>query len=262
MNRLFAAVAVLMFFAAPLVASPEITASFPASTEDSDLVLLPIFTEPVAGAHGARFASELRLFNRSTDQSLEIAGPLYRDCPILCPVQPYVLAPLEEDTPAPTGRPGVLLLIKPEQRQHLVAQLRVFDISRAATNFGTEIPVVFGEDLRPTPITLLGVPTDERFRNTLRIYALRASTFTIRMETEHGALLSERIVYVPAGELNGDPAYAMFSDFPSRVGAVRVTIIEFNPGVTPPELMPVRFWAFITVTNNETQHITVVSPQR
>jgi hypothetical protein len=54
-----------------------------------------------------------------------------------------------------------------------------------------------------------------------------------------------------------DPAYAQFSDFPSNVGEISVVLTPPAPGeagfATP-------YWAFLSVTNNDTQFITTIRP--
>lgn len=42
--------------------------------------------------------------------------------------------------------------------------------------------------------------------------------------------------------------------FPTQSGTRDVVITQF-------QYQPLRLWAFVTVTNNETQHVTVISPQ-
>ena len=55
------------------------------------------------------------------------------------------------------------------------------------------------------------------------------------------------------------PGYAQIGNFvrafPELVGAsrVRIEILPVTPGL--------RFWAFVSVTNNETQHVTAVLPK-
>lgn len=232
--------------------------------EAYERVLLPIFTQPVTGANGSDFRSTLTVMNAS-DRPLSGYG-LVLDCMFLCPTPPLMEFELEsgdevgEGELVPTGNPGAFLYVPRSRRDGLVMQLRAFDISREATNFGTEIPIAREDDLRQTPVTLLSVPTDPRFRNTLRIYAEAPSAFLIRIQRS-GGLFMEESVYAEAGESIFDPAYVMFNNFPTDLGPVSVTITPVPPIVTPPAL-PVRFWAFISVTNNDTQHITVISPQR
>lgn len=240
--------------------------------EAYERVLLPIFTPPVAGANGSDFRSVLRVMNAS-DRPLSTYG-LVGPCMFLCPTPPMMEFTLEsgdevgEGDLVPTGKPGGFLYVPRSRSGDIVMQLRAFDISREATNFGTEIPVVRDDEILQTPITLLGIPTDPRFRNTLRIYAVDESAFLIRIQTvcdppncDGTETLYEHSVYATAGTSIFDPAYVLFNEFPSGVGTVRVTITPLVPIVTPPAL-PVRFWAFVSVTNNDTQHITVISPQR
>ena len=227
-------------------------------------VLLPILTPPVTGGYGSDFRSALSLMNRTDDEYLVLYG-LFEECLFLCPepVIPSIeLAPMEElgDAVVNTGNPGRFIYLPREDRNDFVLQLRAYDISREPSNYGTEIPVVRDDEMRREPVTLLGVPTDPRFRSTLRIYAIDERAFDIRIEGENG-FVRESTVYAPSGANLFDPAYALFTDFPTGVGPVRVTITALEPIVTPPAI-PTRFWAFISVTNNDTQHITVVSPQR
>lgn len=232
--------------------------------EAYERVLIPIFTAPVTGANGSDFRSTLLLMNRS-QRSVTAYGLSYR-CMILCPTPPVPSVELgpgefvDEGALDPTGAPGLFVYVPRPRRDDLVMQLRAFDISRETTNFGTEIPVVRENDLLQTPVTLLGVPTDARFRNTLRIYAAEESAFLIRAEGNNGIVLEES-VWAGPGATIFDPSYVMFNDFPTGAGPLRVTITPLVPIVTPPA-QPVRFWAFISVTNNDTQHITVISPQR
>jgi hypothetical protein len=54
------------------------------------------------------------------------------------------------------------------------------------------------------------------------------------------------------------PGYAEFSNFPKSAGMLNVRIQNAIPR---PLEGGVSAWAFISVTNNETQHITTVTPQ-
>jgi hypothetical protein len=56
------------------------------------------------------------------------------------------------------------------------------------------------------------------------------------------------------------PAYVAYSNFPTGTAPVRVKI-EADPNIVT--LLPIetRLWAFITVTNNETQAISTITPQ-
>jgi hypothetical protein len=121
---------------------------------------------------------------------------------------------------------------------------------------------MFGWD----PLVLLDVPTDPRFRNTLRIYAIDQTEviLEIHSETLNGMTQQRRIQLRPPSNVF-EPAYAEVSDLPVDAGALRLRILPPWADGLPPDPMPPntpQVWAFVSVTNNETQHITVIAPQR
>ena len=171
--------------------------------------------------------------------------------------------------PWPSGNPGAFLFISSDRVNDLEIQLRAYDISRDATNFGTQIPVVHEDefvDVERDPIVLLGVPTDERFRNTLRIYSTHETGAIVELySNQQQGMLQWRRVYLSAPGSAFEPAYAEVNDLPVGVGTLRVRIVPGwadGPPPSPPWPGPQPgIWAFISVTNNDTQHITVISPQ-
>lgn len=224
---------------------------------DYGYLLLPILTPSVPGAFGSEFRTELQL--KATLRPFSIYGlDTSFPCPILCiPMSPPLrLAPTDAallpENVVYNGTPGRFVYVLRDEVQHVTANLRVLDTSRAALNFGTEIPVVTEEAFRDR-ITLLGVPLASNFRNTLRIYSTRATTVRVTVQ-------GHPPVDVPlaTGTNFYEPAYGAFSAFPSGTAPVRITI-EHAPSPLP--VVPPRFWAFITVTNNETQMITTITPQ-
>ncbi len=237
--------------------------TFTGPIEDGfDRVLLPLFIPPVEGAFGSRFVTELRLGNSNAAIEATLFGlrPLCNVSACIFPDpldQPYVIPPSEVHTSRQfelTGNPGAFLYI-PKSAPRLHANLRVYDETRSALNFGTEIPVVYDREFSSEPIKLLGVPLDSRFRNTLRIYATAETTVTVFFDD------IAQLVTLRPGENVLDPAYAQMSINGSTGGTVDVTIAGQEIQVLPIE-PPVRFWAFVSVTNNETQLISTISPQR
>ena len=231
------------------------------ASEGFHRVLLPLFTAPVNGAFGSRFVTTLRIASTDFQRSTSVYGLIPKCNLATCiypdPLQvPYVLDPARPESDfLNNGKPGLFLLI-PKSDPDIQANLRVYDETRDAMNFGTELPVVHEEDFTLDPILLLGVPADPRFRNTLRVYATGPTTVTVTME--------DLAWHLPlrAGENELDPAYAQFSGFPVGQGLFDVKITPSTtvppvPGMTAPKV-----WAFISVTNNDTQMITTISPQR
>jgi len=237
--------------------------TFTGKIEDGfDQVLLPIFVEPVNGAFGSIFNTHLRLANSTTTERTWVLG-LTPFCALSACVYPdplevpYLLEPDHTYHPQDvvyTGKPGQFLFI-PKTLPEPFMNLRVFDSSRDAFNFGTELPIVPLSEFTLRDIKLLGVPGDPRFRNTLRIYAEGETSVTV--------VIDDMAWHLPvrAGANALDPAYAQFTDFPTDVAAFDVTIIPSTVTPPMPGLNAPRIWAFISVTNNETQLITTITPQ-
>ncbi|MDQ3281884.1 MAG: IPT/TIG domain-containing protein [Acidobacteriota bacterium] len=227
-------------------------------------ILVPILVPPVHGAFGSKFHTELHLGSKR-------AGYLLYGLDLLtCPIpEQTVCEPIPSPFTIPggaqlasfehvqmNGRPGRFIYVAKDSANDVAGNLRVFDVTRAALNFGTEIPLVRGRDFDPVQLTLYGVPADPRFRNTLRIYGVEAIAVKVTVE---GHAPVEVVLH--GGDSLYEPAYGEFTNFPATGGPFRVTIEPPPPtgGVSPPIEYPV--WAFITVTNNETQVISTITPQ-
>lgn len=226
---------------------------------DREQFLVPVFLDPVKGAYGSEFRTELHGLNAGRNQLLKVWGlqPVCRTTPPICgdwltepmvSLEPGVFGTdLADYQLYQTGTPGRFIEVPRAQKDDLSLSLRVSDTSRSAENFGTEIPVVRTADFFRTGFALLGVPLDPRFRNTLRLYATGPTTVHLLVGND----IHE--VALRAGAHAFDPAYAQFTAFPAGSGTIRVLAAgkENGPAV----------WGFITVTNNETQHITTIAPR-
>jgi hypothetical protein len=210
--------------------------------ESFERMLLPIFTPPVHGAFGSEFRTELRI------RAKEPAGIALNGLRVTFSDDPLELGHVPNGWPPEMlvyeGDPGRFFFVDDEDATNIAASLRVYDVSRAGENFGTEIPIVRDRDFS-TRILLLGIAGDARYRNTLRIYGTNASTATITIGGRAPVTVPLR-----AGVSLFDPAYAQFSDFPIGGDPVDVRIEAPSP-----------VWAFVSVTNNETQLISTITPQ-
>lgn len=243
MNRFLSCIAVVLA-AAPLFAQNE-------------RILLPVFTPPVFGSFGSEFHTDLRIMN-NTGGTVTIEG-LQGNCVVVCPIpsQSFELGSGQEAEPNDfvlSGNPGRFIFVNEMDIDSLSMNLRVHDVSRSALNFGTEMPIVREREFKLNRITLLGVPTDARFRNTLRVYSTDPTALLVTVGNRAPVAMG-----TARGSDPFEPAYASFGDFPVDAGTVRVTI-TVDPIVT---LLPVEIpiWAFMTVTNNDTQAITTITPQ-
>lgn len=251
-----------------------------AQTSEYETILLPVATKPFAGAFGSVWQTEFVVYNDSSrdldpNDPLDIF-PLWSGCgfPGCPPVEK--LRAREAQRPRlflrDQGPPGLLLHVKRSFVSDLSFNLRVQDLSRQSLTWGTEIPVVREAELRTTRIVLMNVPLDSRFRQALRVYdpdSRTTSTVSVRIYPMIGAasplvattLLLQRPSSNDCSVIQEKcfPSYAEIQNlpvaFPNLQGqeTVRVEIESLTPGL--------RFWSFIAITNNETQHVTTITPQ-
>ena len=237
----------------------------PGGAVEFERVLLPIIlNSEVPGAFGSRWTSDF-LVRNDNDETV-IVTPGLSPCPIECAtgvVSPHVSFRPEVSLRFPY--PGAFLFVSRPGNARVSFNLRVLDLSRQALAWGTEIPVVREKDVRTDAITLLNVPTDSRFRTMLRVYDFDgAADDQVRVRiyaANDQAVLADSIVTLrsPSGLPEAIPGYAQIGNltdtYPQLLSADRLRI-EITP-VTP----GVRFWAFVSVTNNDTQHVTTITPQ-
>jgi len=241
--------------------STDLKFTYTATTSDPfERVLLPIFTPPAKGAFGSEFHSELHVLNSFNSYDVTLFGV---DYPYSSADDPATYlragsdAILGRATANYSGNPGRFMLVRKGDFDQLGAHLRVFDVSRNAETFGTEIPIVREREFSASArIAFPGVPIDPRFRTTLRIYALAPTTVRVTVGTQTFN------INVVAGKNIYEPAYAAFTDFPNNGnGAINVTIDPPTLTLSPISFGP-PIWALLTITNNDTQQITTMSPQR
>jgi hypothetical protein len=270
MARLRILLALVLTLAALAVAAQSNPSDHP---ESFDRYLVPVFTNAVHGSFGSEFYSSLTVSNKfDTQQSLRVFG-LEQYCVINeCPPPPDYIdveaGNLEAPLLQPNGDPGRFVFVAKNEVNALAMNLRVFDASRSATNFGTELPIARASDFS-TRIVLPGVPMTTQFRNVLRIYSAAATDVTVSFRGPDviGSPTIQppppQTVTLRPGENLYDPSYAAFSSFPEYPYRLAVIVepVSGCPICLSPPVPPQPIWAFITVTNNETQHITTITPQ-
>lgn len=244
---------------------------FAQTHEEYEVVLLPILTRGErSGAHGSVWVTDFTVYNGLPS---EISGseiwPLV-DCVSIPCFDTFIPPHTAEKPPSPRTSPGelpgVILKLRRDVADQIALALRVRDISREALTAGTEIPVIREKDLSRS-VVLLDIPLDGRFRQHLRIYdplphehcvdvSIRyfdmESSLTLRTEER---TLMRRDCRQELG--NTVPNAVELDDLASRAtgsgGSIGVEISAKRDTD--------RIWAFVSVTNNETQHVTLVTPQ-
>lgn len=242
-----------------------------AQTTNYEKILVPVyFPNPIPGAYGSQWESSLWIRNEDTQEVR-----ILTICNILCPPNNgFDLAPGESSknpgllqSGAPIPRPGGFVLAIPVGARIRV-KMHSQDTTRQSQTWGTEIPTVHHDDFLSGTTSLLPVPTDDRFRVMLRLYT-RDENATARFRVRFYALDDARRrghsePLLAETEVTGstatriDPGYAELAaigqTFPAVAARdlIRVEVQPLDPAAI--------YYAFITVTNNETQHITTVTP--
>jgi len=230
-----------------------------------EAILLPLLIPPVHGAFGSEFHVDFRAASRG-EGGVRIYG-LAPFCPlgVLClprALNDEFLDPSDFDGELGpeaityNGSPGRIVYVSATQLQNLAMNLRVYDVTRDDQNFGTELPVVRLRDFEPKRIVLTGVPGDVRFRNTLRIYGATESNVRV---TVGNAAPMEVHLQRPTNDLF-TPASATLT-LPATADAFFRVTIEAEGIDTPVLPIPLPIWAFVSVTSNESQMITTITPQ-
>ncbi|MFL6245663.1 MAG: hypothetical protein ACJ74H_06540 [Thermoanaerobaculia bacterium] len=213
-------------------------------------ILIPvIYNGP--GAHGSIWATEVSMRNNNPHRVEPWRGhALFDSIASGTPLR------LDASVSAPTG---TFLIVPREAAAALKFNALIRDVSREQLGFGTEIPVVRESDFSLEAIELLNVPLSPAFRRMLRIYSLSSVPQLVlvkvySMDTGHPidqkfvTLVSEGPYRPSVAVLDLEQTFPRL-DVSGRVG------ITIDRHVGPPA------WAFVSVTNNETQQVTVISPQ-
>ena len=238
------------------VASPLLAA-------DYERVMLPVAPSVVHCGYHSRYDTRLIVYNDDT----EAVKPFCSEeaCGVIAPKTGSELAGSPGDVPLPS----FLYLPKDAaatMRLSLVVESS--DLDHPEERSFIELPVVRESEFVEGKMQLIGVRMEEGFRQTVRMYGLDGHAYgAILMKVFE--LGTNRLLHQCLHELwplspwvneNGQqarPSFGMECDMSSHLRAdgkkVRVELEPLTPGL--------KYWAFISVTNNKTQHFYTVTPR-
>lgn len=254
-----------------------------AVTTPADYVqyLVPLTTSRVPGAYGSLWTSEVT----ATNLAEVLVKAVWNYCPpnvSPCPAGFFLAASTAKlyVGNAGDGREGAFIWVPKYYAPAVALAERVRDESKNAASFGTEIPVVrvggdFTSNDRPVA-HLLDIPTDPKYRAMLRIYSANDYPMMAVVRTYAQAtneLLSSEevmlsgITYIAEPDaFAAQPAYAQRDPLTDAARAsgdrIRITVEAraWDVLISPRPVLPV--YAFVSITNNETQQVTTVTPSR
>lgn len=249
-----------------LVAALALLTPARAAATVSPKILLPVVIErPLPGALGSLWSSQVDMYYGGNIPSPFVEGTAINFCHFdPCLGEGIIFAGTNPNVPVPmtSGSIGKFLYVLPaEALSDLTIYLRVFDISRSDTNRGTQIPVVLETSAARQPIQLLSVAIAPPFRSMLRIYdfdpdSSHAVVVSIFLPSSgHDILLDTRLLpMAQPADPHTYPGYAQLdlSYLADRAHEVRVEVAPATEGL--------RYWAFVSTTNNQTQHVTLTTP--
>jgi hypothetical protein len=219
-------------------------------------VLIPVLASHLPGAAGSIWQTDVWITN-PTDQPV-VYG--FNPCNIAC-----CCTEINTICPQTTRLEGG---IQPEGRWIgapvgglLRFEVRLRDLTRNASSAGVELPIVREDEFVSDEVHLLGVPRDPKFRITLRFYGLDSSpVLSVDHIDQSGNVVRNDIVLLGRPSIQYGylvaPGYAQLSIDPSAQAAtpLRIRIKSLSTGI--------RFWAFASVTNNDTSEVTLILPAR
>lgn len=240
-------------------------------------VLLPLyFPGTIPGAFGTQWATELWIHNGGTD-SVSIADRVCMPdapCPAVIPLTRSLVAGHSLHNPTDffqqnRNNSSLVLYVSNDGAQDVSFGLQVADTSRRALNGGTDLPVIREGELLTRKAQLHNVRLENgTFRLLLRVYDLSYSEaqFAVRFypathedprPSVYGTTLTAKTPR--QGPFRAEAAYAELDItqlLDLRLAWPQVARIEIEP-LTPGS----RYWAFVSLTNNETQLVTLITPQ-
>lgn len=218
-------------------------------------ILFPVILH-AQGAFGSQWRSEATVSNPApwtvyAEYTLHNLGPCIGPCDP--PFGPKSLEKFHNGYPQ-----GTVMWAPRSEAEQLALSLRIRDVSRQEQGYGTEIPVVRERDFfHGENIRLLDVPLDPRYRVKVRIYMIEP----VLAPALNGAVRwrsGDMVLHAPFTFTRRPSAFVIAPwyaevDLPAGTAGERVNLEVLMP-------LDAIGWAFATVTNNETQQVTIVAP--
>lgn len=252
--------------------------SGPTDPSTYSTVLVPVnryfASDPLKGANGSRWVTLMQVYNlHSGDVLLNQGGPVC-SLPGGCPTESgfaaipgNFLGDLEAESF--TGIEGSLQHVESRYLDRVRFQLRIFDLSRTDQNLGTEVPVVRDTNFLRGRSAILSIPVSGEARVAVRIYDPSGGVVGERFRLRAFAELTPELLFEQDLEMTVFPS-PTDPNFPPFPGYAAVFGVEQRPEldghdrvrfeIQPPD-DAVKYWWMVSVTNNATQMVTIVSPQ-
>jgi len=232
-------------------------------------LLVPIAfssTQTPRGAYGTLWASELWFSNSSTTgvQSLQPTGI----CAPICPIG-YPASTIGRITGVESNLyNGAILHVPADLGSQFQVSARLLELSRKSQPTGVDIPVVDESEYFRGERWLLGVPSSPDLRSALRVYdprALNGTSVAVDFIATDGSVISSKVL-----RPGDDPRAGRAGLASAATVASVLSITDDVPELRQHERFHVRlrpvqsdreYWAMVSVTHNDTQHVLLITSQ-
>ncbi|HET8773145.1 MAG TPA: hypothetical protein VFP80_05120 [Thermoanaerobaculia bacterium] len=237
--------------------------------------LVPVFGSGIPGAYGTLWRSETWLRYAGLEEMSIAPGAFCRgaECTIDGWVAPNLPAIPFEGPQGPL-EPAILVHVETQHAAAVTFESRLRELSRSADSAGTEVPVIREDRMSSGPLYLLNVPMKTPSRYMLRLYGLpdvaereveiryfrQPSTSGPNIDLDLVLLRVDRVALRSRESFlpwNFYPALAEIGSlelFPELAAedAIWIEVVPLSAGL--------RIWAMLSITNNTTQQVTLVTP--
>ena len=218
------------------------------------------------GAFGSSWQTRASIYNRSfadIEWLPAVSRPLCTGANCVTKLPARTSQPLGAWGEHPEG----LVLFVPRNVTSSVRFSSIVQNPRDRSQYGTEVRVIREQDLRKAPFMIPDVPFDPRYRVQLRVYGVDGATTPVYVGVTVGEdYWAQHPIEMKApctiGQLpcnSNSPAYGSIdlgATFPWLFDGSANPIYVY-PGASQ---YPLRYWAFVSITDNETQHVTIITP--
>ena len=251
------------------------------AAESFERILFPLIISQHPGAYGTTWSTVVAVRNEGITPIEMFTSECYYRCSGSCvitmctpgsptPPRSSFTASLDRGEVGAVPIPATLLYVERGKADMVSASLRLLEESRGTVEYGVEIPIVRERELHTSALFLPSVPLPKagEGRTHLRIFGVESPSDPVVVGIR--AWLGDQLVWEDVVELlrpivtgatprpgihdEPQPSYRLVEIPASIAGGetIRVEVEPLTHGLA--------FWAMASVTSNDTQHVTIVSP--
>ncbi len=237
-----------------------------------ETILIPIAfsaSQIVQGAYGAQWTGEIWVENASSTpvDSLQPTGLCFPPCP---PGLPAGFVGRLSSVDSNNNDGGALFYVPAVIASKMHFSSRLLELTRRAQPTGVEMPVIREDQFFSNPTAYLGVPVGSGIRSALRVYdprLQRGSAVQVDFLSPSGEQVASTILRpgddpvvplkLPVVNTHPYPGAAAIRNITDMFPQLQA-YAHFHIRLTP--LTPgMQYWAMVSVTDNETQHVLLIT---